>query len=108
MKVENNFSEKALEHISVWTWLAAILPITTVAAIMFFWMFGTQSLFNTFMAVIATGMFTAAAMWWWWIIWIIAKIMKKDQKVANDLKKAVQELTLIKSLVKETFSSKDK
>ena len=108
MQVLRDFSEKALRQIRWWTWAAAVLPITALAAIFFIWAFGTESLFATALTVGATIMFCVAAVWWWWIIWIVTKIMKKDRRVALELLDATKEIRNIKTLFRQTFNRDDK
>lgn len=108
MRIIKDFSSTALKQIRWWAWAAAVLPISSLAGLFFIWAFGTKSLYNLSMVVGATAMFSIAAIWWWWIIWTVSRILKKDRKVANELKNAANELSNIKSLVKETFGAKDK
>lgn len=108
MQLIRDFSERALRHIKWWTWAAAVLPITALAGIFFVWIFGTESMFSIAISAGATLMFATAALWWWWIIWIVSKIMKKDRRVADELKETARTLKSLKSLVKETFVPDDK
>ena len=108
MQILRDFSEKALKHIKLWTWAAAILPITSLAGLFFIRAFGTENCFDTALTVGATFMFGVAAVWWWWIIWVVTRILKKDRRVANDLLMTTKEIRNIKVLVKETFGRNDK
>ena len=108
MRAIKNFSEQALKQIRIWTWAAAVLPITALAGMFFVWMFGTDTLFATVLSVGATIMFCVAAVWWWWIIWIVSKILKKDRQVAKELLNTTQEIRTIKILFRETFNKTDK
>lgn len=108
MRVIRDFSERALDHIKVWTWAAAVLPITALAGIFFIWAFGSKSLFELAITTGATIMFAVAAVWWWWIIWIVSKIIRKDRKVAEDLKNTTEDIKNIKHLFRETFNKNDK
>lgn len=108
MRVMKDFSEHALLHIKLWTWAAAVLPITSLAGIFFTWAFGSNTAFEIGLTIGATIMFAVAAVWWWWIIWIVTKIMKKDRRVAKELEETTQDIKIIKTLFRETFNKNDK
>lgn len=103
-----DFSTKALREIRLWTWAAAVLPITALAGVFFIWAFGTKTLFDLTLTVGATAMFAIAAIWWWWILWLVSRIIQKDRQVAEDLKNTSKEITELKQVVKETFDKSDK
>lgn len=107
MKIEKDFSNKALTEIKLWVWLAAILPITGLSGVFFLWIFGCNNLINILMVVGSTTMFGFAAVWWWWIIYTIARILKQEKTAMETLSNTVTGIREIRSLVKETFK-KDK
>jgi hypothetical protein len=107
MPIERRFSEKVLKEIKWWAWAAAVLPISALAAIFFIWAFGTKTMFDIAVISGATFMFATAAVWWWWIIWTVSRIMKKDRKVAQDLKETTTAIKILKRDIAEIFS-KDK
>lgn len=108
MQVIKDFSERALDQIRWWTWSAAVLPITALAGMFFIWAIGLDDLIGIALTVGATTMFCVAAVWWWWIIWTVSRILKKDRKVAMELKQASENIKDLKNIFQETISENDK
>lgn len=108
MKVQRNFSETGLKHISLWAWAAAVLPITALAGIFFIWMVGPNEWVEILLVTCATVMFGVFVGWWWWIIWIVSRILKKDRRIAEELADTCETIKEVKLLVIETFDLNDK
>jgi hypothetical protein len=106
MKVEKEFSNKTLNDIRWWAWVGAVLPITALAGLFFVWMFGTDTLVNLVMIAGATSMFSIAVIWWWWAIFVIAKIIKQEQRAIDDIKSISVSMKDFKKLFEETFKDK--
>lgn len=97
------FKDKTLREIRVWAWIAAVVPISSLAALFFIWVFGTDRIFNIAMIVGETTMFTMAVIWWWWAIYVIKNVIRQWDITKEGVAEVLIELKEIKVLAKETF-----
>lgn len=102
----NKFRSKTIREIRVWTWLAAVLPLSALACTFFIWVFGTDSLFRIAMIIGETTMFGVAVIWWWWAIYVIRRLVDQWDTTRNDVGEVLVELKEIKTMVKETDTAK--
>ena len=107
MKITKNFSQLTIKQIRIWTWVAAVAPITGLSAIFLVWLFGTREMFNLVMVIGETTMFTVAVIWWWWVIHIIRKLMDHLTNSGQMLGEIVFEIRDIRDLTKELLSHSD-
>lgn len=107
IKIEKNFSQLTIKQIRMWTWIAAVAPITGLAAIFFVWVFGTAELFSLIMIIGETTMFAVAVIWWWWAIYVIRVLVAQWQEAGNTLGEVVHEIREIKVLTKEALMPTD-
>lgn len=96
----DNFRIKTLKQIKIWAWLAAVLPMVSLAGIFFIWVFGDNTLFARAMVFGETSMFAIAVIWWWWAIYVINKLVHQWDKTRDNVGEVLTELRDIKHFVK--------
>ncbi len=96
----NNFRIKTLKQIKIWAWLAAVLPLVSLAGIFFIWVFGDNTLFARAMIFGETSMFAIAVIWWWWAIYVINKLVHQWDQTRDNVGEVLTELRDIKDFVK--------
>lgn len=99
----NNFRDKTIRQIRIWAWIAAVLPITSLAGLFFIWTFGSQSILSKAMIVGETAMFGVAVIWWWWAIFVINKLVRQWEITRNNVSDVLVELKEIKVIVREVI-----
>jgi hypothetical protein len=95
----NSFRNKTLKQIRVWAWLAAVLPITGLAAIFFIWVYAPTSWFDTAIVVGETTMFAVAVIWWWWAIFIVNRLVRQWDVTRTNVSEVLTEIQDIRRLV---------
>lgn len=101
----DTFKDKTLREIRMWAWVAAVVPLSSLAALFFIWAFGTDRAFSIAMIVGETTMFTVAVIWWWWAIYVIRNIVRQWDSTKDGVAEVLVELKAIKVLAKETFTA---
>lgn len=96
----NDFRQRTLKQIKIWAWLAAVLPIVSLAGIFFIWVFGDNTLFARAMIFGETSMFAIAVIWWWWAIYVINKLVHQWDQTRDNVGEVLTELRDIKDFVK--------
>ena len=99
----NNFRDKTIRQIRIWAWIAAVLPITSLAGLFFIWTFGSSTIYNTAMVVGETTMFGVAVIWWWWAIFVINKLVRQWEITRGRVCEVLNEVKEIKGLVKDVI-----
>ncbi len=98
-----SFSDQRLREIKWWAWAATVLPITSLSGIFFVWVFGTASLFDLTMIISGTTMVGMSISWWWWAIYTIARVIKNQAYVINELAEVSTDIRDVKSAVQTVF-----
>lgn len=99
MQSKQDYSDTKLKEIKLWAWAATVLPITGLAGVFFAWILGFDNWFHTIITIGATAMFAVAVFWWWWVMWTVAKIIKKEQKVVKELKDTNNHIKELKTVI---------
>jgi protein-S-isoprenylcysteine O-methyltransferase Ste14 len=105
MKPITNFKDKTLKQIRLWSWAAAVLPITALAGIFFVWAFGTSSWWSWAMITGETVMFAIAAVWWWWAMYTMRQLVKHWDNTRNNVTEVLKDVVEIKNIVKDVISA---
>ena len=103
--IMKNFRQQSLGEIKLWTWLAIVLPLTSLAALFFLWAFGWTDLYSELMVVGATTMFSFAVVWWWWAISKIADLINILSSVNDRFGEVREDITHIKKDIKNLNDS---
>lgn len=93
----HNFHKQKLTEIKWWAWTATVLPLTSLAALFFAWIFGLETFYNKMLVIGATSMFGVAVLWWWWALWTIAGVTRMLGKTISSLKAVKTELNHLKN-----------
>lgn len=101
MKGFTDFREKTIKEIRLWSWAAAVLPITSLAAFFFIWKFGSDTWIAISMIVGETTMFAAAVVWWWWAMYTMKTLVKQWDVTKENVVDVLSDLKEIKKMVKE-------
>lgn len=101
-----NFRSKTIQEIRIWSWLAAVLPLTALACTVFIWTFGTSTMFRIALVIGETTMFAVAVIWWWWAIYVIRRLVNQWDITRNSVSEVLVELKDIKAIVKNPHDDK--
>lgn len=102
-----NFKTTTLRQIKLWTWAAAVLPMTSLAGIFFIWTFGTNTWVSIVMIVAETIMFSIAVIWWWWAMYTMKNIVDHWGETKDKVTDVLNDIKDIKTIVRE-ITDKDK
>lgn len=102
-----NFRQKTLGEITIWAWIAVVLPLSSLAALFFVWAFGWTDIYSELMVIGATTMFSVSVVWWWWAIWKIAQLVQILSGVNERFGEVREDLTHIKSDIKNLADNVD-
>jgi hypothetical protein len=100
-----NFREKTLKEIRMWAWAAAVLPITALAGIFFFWTFGFDSWIGRAMVIGETTMFAVAVIWWWWAMYVIKQVVNSWATTNRSILDVLNEVKEVRSIVADEIES---
>jgi hypothetical protein len=104
-----SFRKKTLEEIQCWAWLAIVLPISSLAAVFFIWVYGTSTMLDIAMIVGSSAMFTVAVIWWWWALYAINTLIQHWDETRDKVKEVSKDIGSLKTFIQEVFRpSKDK
>lgn len=96
-------NQKILRQISIWAWLACILPLTAMAGLWFAWAFGSHSILNVIMIVGGISMFSVAVVWWWWALGVMKHLLSHWEKADVGIQGISKDVKEIRLMVKEVF-----
>jgi len=102
-----NFKNKTIKQIKLWAWLAAVLPISALAAVFFVWQFFDESIFGYAMIAGQSVMFTVAVIWWWWAIYVLRNLVMQWDHTRDKVVDVQQTIKEIRILVKDIVSKED-
>ena len=68
-------NEKAIQETRVWALAGKVLPYTALAALVWSHFIGHQTMYESFIVIIATVFFTISVTWWWWAVYKITTIV---------------------------------
>lgn len=100
-----NFRNKTIREIRIWAWLAAVLPLVSLAGLFFIWLYGSKTSFNIAMVIGETTMFAVAVVWWWWAIYVIKTLVLHWEATRGRVAEVLDEIRSIKGIVRETISN---
>ena len=103
-----NFKIKTLRQIKIWTWLAAILPMSALAAVFFIWRFYDGSTLSTVFITGEVLIFTVAVIWWWWAMYTMRNLVKHWGTTNVKVLEVLGEIKDMKTQVRQTFKLDDK
>lgn len=95
------FYEKKLKEVSIWAWLATILPIVALAGLFFLEFIGLRSYYHTALVVGSTIMFGISVVWWWWALHTIAGVTKALGNTTEKFEEVTTEVDTIKKELKK-------
>jgi hypothetical protein len=98
-----NFKDKTLKEIRLWAWAAAVLPLASLAAMFFIWVYGLDHWINILMIIGSTTMFTVAVAWWWWAMHIFRSLLDVWDNTGQGLCEVLADIKEIRSMVKEVI-----
>jgi len=97
-----------LRQIKIWIWLAAILPMVSLAGLFLVW----QYFDNTFVSgLIISGeiiICTLAIVWWWWAMYTMRNLVRQWDKTNIKVSEVLDEIKGIRVSVREVFHTDDK
>lgn len=102
------FSDQKIKEIKIWAWIAAVLPISSLAALFFIWAFGTTHWLNIAMVTGSTVMFTASVIWWWWALHAMTTLLAHWDKTKDNVTGILHDVKEVKNLVKDLFAPRAK
>ena len=100
-----NFKEKTLKQIRLWAWLAAALPMISLAGIFFVWAYGHDSWIEIMMITGSTIMFSVAVAWWWWAIHIFRNLLNLWDDTGKNLLYVIENIREVRKMVQEQIES---
>jgi protein-S-isoprenylcysteine O-methyltransferase Ste14 len=101
------FREKTIKQIRIWTWSAAVLPLTALAGLFFVWSFAPDTMLGYAFVVGETVMFGIAVVWWWWAMYVMRNLIKQWDITKEKVEDVAKDIKEVRSVVIETLS-KDK
>lgn len=108
MKTEfENFRNTTIRQIRIWAWIAAVLPLTSLAGLFFIWTFGSDTILSKAMVVGETAMFGVAVIWWWWAIFVINKLVRQWEITRSNVSDVLLELKTIKGIVQDVIPAEN-
>jgi len=100
-----DFKNSTIRQIRIWAWLAAVLPITSLAGLFFIWRFAPASFLEYAFVTGETAMFAVAVAWWWWAMHTMRNLVRHWDETKQDVKEVVTDIKEVKSIVIETLSN---
>jgi hypothetical protein len=101
-----NFKDVTVKQITFWAWIAAVLPVTSLASMFFVWAFGTEKLFDIVMVVGSTAMFAISVVWWWWALYVIKKLIVQWDTTEKNVEMVLVEINDIAVTIRSVFTKK--
>jgi len=102
-----NLRNKTIKEIRLWIWAAAVLPISSLAAMFFIWVYGLDHWINTLMIIGSTTMFTVAVAWWWWAMYVFKRLLDFWVNTGQGLHQVLIDIKEIRQMVKEVIPNKE-
>ena len=97
------FRNKTLLEIRWWAWIAAVLPISSLAAAFFIWIYGTGNMLHIAMIVGSSAMFTIAVIWWWWALHALNTLIQQWDETSQKVKDVSNDIGSLKTFIQEVF-----
>ena len=94
-----DFKTKTLRQINIWTWAAAVLPLTALAGIFFVWRFFDNTLFGYIMVAGETIMFAVAVVWWWWAMYTMRNLINHWDRTRENVKDVLSDIRSIRDKI---------
>ena len=102
-----NFRDKTMREIRIWGWIAAVAPMTSLAALFFIWAFGTEHLLNVAMIAGATAMFGVAVFWWWWALHAMKTLLDHWELTKDKVGIVLHEVGEVKGMVRDVIRTQE-
>lgn len=102
-----DFRTKTIRQIKIWSWAAAVLPITALSGLFFVWRFFDGSWLSTAFIIGETVMFAVAVIWWWWAMYTMRNLVKHWDETRDNVRGVVTDVREMKNIVLDLLS-KDK
>lgn len=96
-----DFHKKKLKEIKIWAWLAAVLPISFLAALFLIYLIGLETLYQKTLVTGGVIMFALSVTWWWWALHTIGSVTYILGKTLDKFRNVNQELDSIKKDIKD-------
>jgi len=104
MKNFNKFQQQTIKQLRLWAWIAATLPLVSLAGIFFIWTYGNNTAFDIALIVGETTMFAVAVVWWWWSLYAISKLVRHWDDTREVVAEVLAEIREINQIVKDQIS----
>lgn len=101
-----NFRDKTIKEIRLWAWAAAVLPITSLAALFFVWLYGTDHWVDILMIAGSTAMFVIAVVWWWWVLYVFRRLLDLWASTNQDLIQVLTDVKELRKMIRKVISEK--
>lgn len=95
------FHTHALSQISIWIWMASILPLIFLAGLFFLEFIGLRTYYHISLVAGATILFALSVVWCWWTLYTIAKVTEVLSKTSEKIDEVVVEVIEIKKDMNE-------
>ena len=102
-----DFTTKTFRQIRLWTWAAAVLPITALAALVFVWHFFDNTILGYALIAGETLMFSIAVVWWWWAMYTMRNLVRHWDSTRNNVEEVLSDIKSIRKVIEES-SNNDK
>jgi tellurite resistance protein TehA-like permease len=108
MNEYKDFEEKSLREISLWEWLARILPLTVLAAVVILYFFKWHSALELLLEITAISFAAVCFIWWFWALKKIARTIKYMSNTQESLKEVLIQFKLLKKDLKDERDLNDR
>lgn len=103
------FTKKTFKEVTIWDWLARILPLTVLAFVSICYFFDWTDVLGRILEVTAAIFFVFCFIWWYWAIYKIAATVKIMDDIQEGFKALKHEIKEFKdSLSTKETNDKDK
>jgi len=102
-----DFKNKTIKEIRLWIWAAVVLPLSSLAAMFFVWVYGLDHWINIIMITGSTTMFVIAVAWWWWAIHVFKRLLDLWENTGTGLRDVSSDVKDIRSMVKDVIKNRD-
>lgn len=99
-----NFKDKAIRDIRLWAWLAAVMPLSSLAGMFFVWRLAPVSWLDWAFIVGEVAMFTTAVVWWWWAMWTMLRLVRQWDQTKDNVMEVSKDIKEVKSVVVDLLS----
>lgn len=108
-KDSETFTKKTFKEVTLWDWLARILPLTVLATVSVCYFFNWTDVLGRILEISAVVFFVFCFVWWYWAIYKIAATVKIMDDIQQGFKTLKQEIKDFKdSLSTDKTIDKDK